>query len=347
VQPINFYQNHLDQVSRSFSFCIARLEPELRTQVSLSYLILRVLDSIEDARWDSDQSQRECFEGFDQFMQELPQEPIWKTWLQEIPKTLPAGEQNLLADSRLLFQELHQLPVEVRGKIQTSVLNMSRGMRSFLELRESKNSLRLKSLEEVNGYCFFVAGIVGELLTDLVGLKNQGLGKSPKIYVQAIHFGLFLQKINLLKDQLTDEKEGRYLIPCRNELMASLRQNAKGAVEYLLAIPYEEKGFRLFCGWSLYLGLASIPWIQQSWILKILEKIPRALTTKLLTDIEAIIDDNAALARQFQDLTQALPSAGKSIPKSETSWISYELFCGLYSGRLSFDELCEIGLFSR
>jgi hypothetical protein len=169
---------------------------------------------------------------------------------------------------------------------------------------------------------------------------------SPKIYVQAIHFGLFLQKINILKDQLADEKEGRQLVPSRSELIASLRLNAQGAVEYLVAIPLEEKGYRLFCAWSLFLGLASISWIQKSWILRILEKIPRSITMKLLANVEVIIDDNVALLKQFQEFVQTLPTLEKNISADQVPWISYEKFQELYSGRLSFEELSEIGLFA-
>ncbi|MGZ6434333.1 MAG: squalene/phytoene synthase family protein [Pseudobdellovibrionaceae bacterium] len=343
MQSVNFYQNHLDKVSRSFSFCIARLDAGLRVQVSLSYLLLRVLDSIEDAHWPSFERQRESFEVFNQFLLAPPQELLWRNWLQEFPQTLPQAEMNLLADSLLLFQDLCQFSHESQKVIRNSVLNMSRGMMFFLGNKDSKRGLHLMNLEEVNGYCFFVAGIVGELLTDLVGLQ--------KIYVQAIHFGLFLQKINILKDQLADEKEGRYLVPSRSELMISLRENAQGAVNYLLAIPLEEKGYRLFCAWSLFLGLASVSWIQKSWLLKALEKIPRSLTLKLLTQIEEIIDDNSALSSQFQELVQDLPFLDRNELEEpnefgmEKVWISYEKFRELYSGRLTLGELSEVGLF--
>ncbi|HEY8271525.1 MAG TPA: squalene/phytoene synthase family protein [Pseudobdellovibrionaceae bacterium] len=346
MQSKDFYQSHLDRVSRSFAFCIARLDGDLRIQISLSYLLLRLLDSIEDAIWESPQSQGESFEIFNRFMQESPQESLWQNWVQRVPNTLPLVERDLLVDSLSLFRELHQLPPNVKRIIQDSVLNMSRGMMFFLERRGSKKGLHLDNLDEVNGYCFFVAGIVGELLTDLVALTSQRLMTSPKIYVQAIHFGLFLQKINILKDQLADEKEGRQLVPSRSELIASLRLNAQGAVEYLVAIPLEEKGYRLFCAWSLFLGLASISWIQKSWILRILEKIPRSITMKLLANVEVIIDDNVALLKQFQEFVQTLPTLEKNISADQVPWISYEKFQELYSGRLSFEELSEIGLFA-
>ena len=51
MSEIAYYQPHLDRVSRSFAFCIARLEGEMREWVSLSYLLCRLLDTVEDAPW--------------------------------------------------------------------------------------------------------------------------------------------------------------------------------------------------------------------------------------------------------------------------------------------------------
>ena len=70
----------------------------------------------------------------------------------------------------------------------------------------------------------------------------------------AYHFGLFLQKVNILKDQQEDEAAGRFLVPDRRALLASLRDNARGALQYILALPRGERGYRIFCAWSLMIG---------------------------------------------------------------------------------------------
>ena len=44
-----FYQRHLDGVSRSFALCIPQLDQPFQERVALSYLLLRVLDTVEDA----------------------------------------------------------------------------------------------------------------------------------------------------------------------------------------------------------------------------------------------------------------------------------------------------------
>jgi hypothetical protein len=336
MNSLGFYQQHLDRVSRSFAFCIARLEGDLRLWVSMSYLLCRILDTVEDAAWTDLAMKQRAFAQFQDFMQTPPSATV-NAWAASFPAGLPESEILLLQDAFLIFTDFHALPDFAASKIRRGVLNMARGMIHF----STGGELRLKTLAEVNQYCFFVAGVVGEILTDL--LKEKTALQTPKnIYVLAHHFGLFLQKINLLKDQAGDEKEGRYLVPSRPELLKSLSADARGALEYLQTIPLTAKGYRLFCAWSLFLGLASLPWINNSWARKVLEKIPRPLTEKILAEVEAIIDDNQALERFFhkQYAATPVPAMSTAATPATGAW-----FQRLYEGPLDGAQLAELGLF--
>ena len=124
----------------------------------------------------------------------------------------------------------------------------------------------------------------------------------------AFHFGLFLQKVNLLKDQRGDEKEGRFLVPDREQLLASLCENAEGALAYLTELPADEKGYRVFCAWSLFLGGASLSWIEKSFQAADGTKIPRNVTQELLASVEALVLDNDALRSGFHEYFPTLPA---------------------------------------
>ena len=63
------YQNHLNRVSRSFAFCIERLEGDFREWVGLSYLLCRILDTVEDAPWPSRQDREQAFARFEDFLE--------------------------------------------------------------------------------------------------------------------------------------------------------------------------------------------------------------------------------------------------------------------------------------
>jgi phytoene/squalene synthetase len=339
MSEIAFYQSHLDRVSRSFAFCISRLEGELREWVSLSYLLCRLLDTVEDAPWPEADRQDEAFRRFESFLREEPSPEEVAEWAAGFGP-VDAGERQLLNEAHRCFANFHALRPEVKEKIRGPVLSMESGMRKFLRERREQGGLRLRTLAEVNQYCFFVAGLVGELLTDLVAQRWPSLPVSARTYLDAHHFGLFLQKINLLKDQSKDEKEGRFLVPSRKELLASLAKDAEGALRYLHSLPIAEKGFRLFCAWSLFLGLASLPWIERSQLLGIFSKIPRVVTEALLKRVEGLIDDNGALARLFREMIPKLPIA--KTPAGEPASLTW--MKDSYSGRLRESEFRELGL---
>jgi phytoene/squalene synthetase len=343
MQGIDFYQGHLDRVSRSFAYCISRLEGSLRTEVSLSYLLCRLLDTVEDAPWKSASERATAFREFFRFMESAPSQDEVRAWLQLFPSEIEAAERLLLLESHKCFSDFHNLSEATRSVIRVPVLNMARGMEYYLTRpnEASGTGLRLKDLAEVNQYCFFVAGLVGDLLHGLVQLRDADVPASKGAIKDAHHFGLFLQKVNLLKDQWKDEKEGRFLVPGRNLVAASLLADAQGAIRYLLQIPSRQKGYRLFCAWSLFLGLSSLPLILKAGRIGSLLKLPRFVSEAMFRRVEGLIDDNIRLLGLFQELLPVLPEMPSIQSRSQDMGHVLRLYQG---GRLAQDDLLGLGL---
>ena len=289
-----FYQEHLDRVSRSFAFCIRQLPEPLRARVGLAYLLCRALDTVEDAIWNSQEDQRECFDAFERFIAQPAREADVRAWAARFPRSIPDGEKRLLAAASALFADFHALPAADRAALEGPILSMARGMRRFAE-RRAAGALRLADQAEVNRYCFFVAGVVGEALTRVAALYVADFRADQSRLLDSYHFGLFLQKVNLLKDQSADEREGRFLIPDRRRARASLDVHAERALAYVLAIPRDQVGYRTFCAWSLFLGLASLPFIDAAWAEDAPKKITRDQTKEVLDAVEAAASDDEAL----------------------------------------------------
>ena len=266
-----FYQAHLNNVSRSFALCIEQLKEPLKNQIGLAYLICRIIDTVEDSSWANSQQKINHMVALDSFIKNKPTNEEVEKWNRSFPVEIVAQEKSLISDSYQIFTDLHELPSEVRQILQETALSMSRGMTYFFKKTASENKLVLKSIMDVNRYCFFVAGIVGEMLTKFIWLCNPAFEINELSLKRAHQFGLFLQKINLLKDQLDDQKLGRDLVPSHEALWQSLESDLTGAFEYLKAIPSGEREYRLFCAWSLFLGLASTPWIKKSWTLRLFQ----------------------------------------------------------------------------
>ena len=324
------YQGRLDAVSRSFAMCIPQLDLPLRDRVALSYLLMRVLDTVEDAPFTDKAEQARQFQRLRGFLRVPPQRAEVDAFVAGFPAELAGGERALLGDTAALLDDAHALPAAVRAAMFSAVDRMAIGMAAYAR---RPSGLRLVDLEDVTRYCCFVAGVVGELLTALFAI-GKTLPAPP--VVLAYHFGLFLQKVNILKDQPEDEAAGRFLVPDRGELLASLRQDAQGALEYLQALPRSERGYRTFCAWALMMGAVTVANLDQP------RRSRRDETAELLARTAAIAQDNAALGRLFAELLPELPDVAPGAPQDKPE--SVEWFRAVLAAPLSDAELRRLGI---
>ena len=343
-----FYQPHLDRVSRSFAFCIAELPEPLKERVGLSYLLCRLLDTVEDAPWDNVADQQQAFADFDQAVLSLAHVDALRDWTKQFPPSITAGEKILLEVAPRLLADLHALPAAPRQILSDLIGTMSRGMQHFCRTRGG-GDLRLKSLSDVNQYCFFVAGVVGELLVQLVAIDNPGFTVDAKRALEAHHFGQFLQKVNLLKDQITDEQSGRHLIPSRLVVEGAARRDVGRAFAFLTGLPNTLIEFRRFCAWSLFLGLESLRVARESVGAGRVLKVGRGQLAQIIGEIEIALNDPAELQNLFNKHCQALNWTMDSVkdkPANESSAAAGlpAWFGGAYRGLLRPFELAQLEL---
>lgn len=339
LRDVEFYQDHLDRVSRSFAFCIRQLPDPLRGWIALSYLTCRILDTIEDSPWASRAEQMDAFRIFDEALADSAKVASVKVLVERIPQSIDEGELKLMGDVEAVFQDIHALPAPVKQIVRDLVGSMSSGMQHFC-LANPDGVLRLKNLNEVNAYCFFVAGVVGELLAKLLAKFDSSFELSQLSILRAHHFGLFLQKVNLLKDQVGDEKVGRHLIPSRTVVEDSARENAENAFRFLEELPPAQSEFRRFCAWSLFLGLESLVVARDSVKGGRVLKIARTRAEEIISAIEDALDQSGALERLFQDAASRL--GWMDLPKSRSTGPVPEWLPKLYKGPLTTQNLSDL-----
>lgn len=295
MQPFSFYHHHLERVSRSFSFCISQLTSPTKEWVALSYLFLRIVDSIEDANWQNRQEQNNSFAVFKSFLIEKPSHEQFIKWLASFPAQLPLEEKQLLCDLPFLLADKDKLPPPINSALMNTMVQMMEGMQHFLHHYTVENKIIFPSLVTTNQYCFFVAGIVGKLLSQIFTYVIADFQWTAKLLNQSFHFGLFLQKVNILKDKMEDEACGRYFVAPGSNLQESLAINAQHALAYLKSIPViAGRPYRLFCAWSMFIGLASLRWLDQKG-----SKIKPRETYYVVNQVALLIDDNQALEKLF------------------------------------------------
>jgi farnesyl-diphosphate farnesyltransferase len=194
----------LDMTSRSFSAVIKELHPELLLPVCVFYLTLRGLDTIEDDTSIHLATKERLLRQFKDFLDQ-------DGWAFD-------GNRPEEKDRELLVQ-FHNVITEfknIRPAYQTIVKDitdkMGNGMADYCRKTELEDT-SVKTVEEYDLYCFYVAGLVGEGLTRL--FVKAEFGNPALITRVRLHksMGLFLQKTNIIRDVREDNDDGRRFWP--------------------------------------------------------------------------------------------------------------------------------------
>ncbi|MCB1037597.1 MAG: squalene/phytoene synthase family protein, partial [Acidobacteria bacterium] len=206
----------LEKTSRTFALAIPILPAPTRREVGLAYLLFRVADTFEDAyAWPKERRLR-SLEEFSSLL-EAPDvgraRELASRWL-DGPPTEHEGYRELLAELPLLMSELLDLEPKARAAICQETLRTARGMASFVEEAPPGENIFVRNVRELRLYCYTVAGIVGELLTELFLLAQPTLEASAgRLRGLAAAFGEALQLVNILKDAAVDSAETRSFLP--------------------------------------------------------------------------------------------------------------------------------------
>ena len=79
---------------------------------------------------------------------------------------------------------------------------------------ESSNKIfQLKDIRELEDYCYYVAGIVGKMLTAVFSQSKEINKVRPQLERHNVEFGLALQFVNVIKDYTKDIERGWCYIP--------------------------------------------------------------------------------------------------------------------------------------
>jgi farnesyl-diphosphate farnesyltransferase len=80
-------------------------------------------------------------------------------------------------------------------------------MADFVERYADDGGLRIRTADELEEYCYYAAGTVGRLITNLVCRSEMEQPTERRLYATAESFGLLLQFVNVAKDVYVDFTE--------------------------------------------------------------------------------------------------------------------------------------------
>jgi farnesyl-diphosphate farnesyltransferase len=246
----------LGSVSRTFALTIPLLPPAIEVVVGNTYLLCRIVDTIEDAAELSPTEKQDLSKLFlEAVLGAIPVEAFVSPCLEALKGYSNLDELDLIAHTPTVLRILHTFPDADKTAISRCVSIMSDGMSHF-HGRQTQEGL--KDLAEFEQYCYVVAGVVGELLTTIFSNYSSEFAKQIKGHEQlAIDFGQALQMTNILKDSPEDRARGVSWKPAAMTQTALLKiayEKLQDSMRYILLIPGNEEGMRRFC--FLAFGLA-------------------------------------------------------------------------------------------
>ena len=246
----------LGSVSRTFALTIPLLPPNIEKVVGNTYLLCRIVDTIEDAADLSPETKQSLSALFlNAVLEKAPVETFTEPCLAALKSYSNQDELDLISHTPTVLRILHTCSGNDQQAVSRCVSIMSEGMSYF---HGKQNQAGLRDLAEFEQYCYVVAGVVGELLTTIFSNHSHAFKKALTGHEHlAIAFGQALQMTNILKDSPEDKARGVTWKPInvsQEQLLKIAHQKLEDSLQYILLIPKQEHGMRRFC--FLAFGLA-------------------------------------------------------------------------------------------
>ncbi len=192
---------------------------------------------------------------------------------------------DLLHQALRVFNVFDSLPKNHQEQIIPSVSKMAKGMAFFQSRFQFGKITPLENIQDLEEYCYFVAGVVGEMLCNMFFQKLPHLSKTARNTMRqnAVSFGLGLQMTNISKDIIADRDRGWSYIPrsiifekgltidefhsgtsmdknlqILEGLLSKTNGHLHDALKFTLAIPKTEMTLRLFCIWPLWMAANTV-----------------------------------------------------------------------------------------
>src|SRR5262249_23189031 len=277
------YQDYiLPSVSRTFALTIPELPAALRSAVTNAYLLCRIADTIEDEPALSPNASLHFLQRFVAVLH--GNEPAAELAQDLVPllsnQTLQA-EHDLVANMQRVVRVTNRLEDYQRMAIQRCVEVMAGGMHQFQQTASIRGVPRLTDLDD---YCYYVAGVVGQMLTELFcGYDAKLAPRRAALHELDVSFAQGLQMTNILKDVWEDRGRGACWLPqelfnrhgidlgqltparadgrfdsAMHELVGVAHAHLRNALAFTLLIPRAQPGIRRFCLWAIGLAILTL-----------------------------------------------------------------------------------------
>lgn len=276
----------LPKVSRTFALNIGQLEGDIHRTVLLGYLLFRIADTFEDTVYQDEGEKvaalrdfSEVFKGNKGLDQRLAlYETLKFRWTEE------SDAKGLVENGHRALRCYFDIPETHRRIIDPLIVETAEGMAGFQERKQKSGHgvFQLADRSDLEGYCYYVAGVVGVMLTEIF-CQRERIGRvRGQLTRFQVHFGIALQLINILKDYTGDIARGWCYIPMAitekykidledieglsgrqkqgivQDMVAHIVPYLDSTIQYIKWLPLDERSIRIFCIIPFVLGYRTL-----------------------------------------------------------------------------------------
>jgi farnesyl-diphosphate farnesyltransferase len=278
----------LPRVSRTFALGVKLLPSKLELPVRLGYLLCRIADTVEDDLALDARRKAELLDAFLTCFDDANAADAYGEYVREL--TANDDYIELVSTTGEVFALYRTLDRTTQDILKHWIGEMVAGMRRFVI--DHPDGIRISSIDEFHTYCYYVAGTVGHLLTELWHHHSASIDARvhAKLLEDCEAFGEALQTVNILKDIPWDvERENAVYIPSDllaaqgSEQTAILRDDRRSAnliaiaplirlanddlersLRYIEHLPLSALRVRLFCALPTLFAVATMREIQRT-----------------------------------------------------------------------------------
>jgi farnesyl-diphosphate farnesyltransferase len=316
----------LPHVSRTFALNIRVLPGALRDAVQCAYLFCRIADTIEDSPHLTPAHKAALLADYSTLFPLAADTPARARALAAafVPLAKAGADHALCARLETVCLAFTALDPALRPPVEACVREMAAGMRDFTlrRARAADGGLRLETVADLELYCHYVAGTVGQMLCGLFAVASPSLAaaRGDTMRRLAERFGLAMQLTNIVKDVAEDAQRGAFYVPralaarhriepdqildpaqrhaaraAVTELVALAASALDGALAFTLLIPRRETRLRLFCLWPIFLAVRTLHRVQEAEGPRHGLRIGRGEVRRCLSQTTALVYSNRGL----------------------------------------------------
>lgn len=272
--------------SRSFYLSLRFLPKQTQEIIALAYLLARAADTISDTNLVANDKREYWLKAFLERLLSTSKNTI-NSLAHHLANKSVDEEHSLLLELPKIFERYDLLPLRDRlatkHVLEVIVTGMLLDLQWFSQ-SQIEQPVALKSRQELDLYCYHVAGVVGEYWSEIHANYLPSLRQhQKKLITLGINFGKGLQRINILRDIAQDLERGRCYLPTEDleslgltpadikktktitklrPLLSNMIQDTffllEDGIRYIALISKRYPQLRLCCYWPLLIGLGTL-----------------------------------------------------------------------------------------